>query len=141
MEKKKKISAKEYRRHLGFDLYYKEKLEEYGQSPEEFGFIEKIKVKIDRVMFILIRNPMARDSYKVLMAEYLNSYFKYNPEAWDSVYQWMLDPNFPEYNTILRSRTLLQEDFKELRGKHYDDRKRMASDIAQGWYTEGVRTI
>lgn len=138
-EKVKKESAKDYRRRVGFDAYYAEVIEQFDEN--EPDFISKIKNRIDRVMIILVAVPEARDSYKVLMAEYLAKYFPLDYKRFDSTKAWLLDPDFPEYNTILRSRTLLQEDFEELRGKHYGSRKDMAESIRTNWYTDGARTI
>jgi hypothetical protein len=120
-----------------YTLFNKEiSFTEYRHNIDEAFIIDGVKAHIDRVFIILIKNEQARDSYKHLVSDYLETYYPWCSETYLHPTDWILSKGFPQFNTVIRCRSLLQDKFIELRGKNYKDRMEQYQHTKDNWYSD-----
>lgn len=115
-------------------MHNKKKYETYADYRNfinKHDTIEEIKRIKDRVMYILMDYPKCRDSYRALLARYYHTFFPYN-HTFKSPYHWIVEA--PQPTTIIRSRSLLQKWYPEIRGEHYEERISDYENTRENWY-------
>lgn len=109
---------------------------DYQHNIDEAYILNSVRAHIDRVFIILIKDEQSRDSYKHLVSAYLEKYYPWCADTFQTPTDWILSKGFPQFNTVIRCRSLLQDRFVQLRGKNYVERMEQYSHTKDNWYSD-----